>query len=130
MRPSLDPFRFLATAVAAWANQQQQDSIEYLREENRVLREQLKGKRIPNGQHIRMRYLLCGPPVNSEGPEKIGLANFSSPTYKNARRASHAVRRPIVHLQIPSRSAVGKSRASASTQRSASLSEETEVDYV
>ena len=46
MRPSLDPFRFLATVMAGWANQQQQDSIEYLREENRVLREQLKGKRI------------------------------------------------------------------------------------
>lgn len=46
MRPSLDPFRFLVTAIAGWANQQQQDSIEYLREENRVLREQLKGKRI------------------------------------------------------------------------------------
>ena len=46
MRPSLDSFRFLATAIAGWANQQQQDSIEYLREENRVLREQLEGKRI------------------------------------------------------------------------------------
>jgi len=46
MRPSLDPFRFLVTAIAGWANQQRQDSIEYLREENRVLREQLKGKRI------------------------------------------------------------------------------------
>jgi len=37
-------FRFLATAMAGSANQQQQDSIEYLREEKRVLREQLKGK--------------------------------------------------------------------------------------
>jgi transposase InsO family protein len=36
----------LATAIAGWANQQQRDSIEYLREENRVLREPLKGKRI------------------------------------------------------------------------------------
>jgi putative transposase len=46
MRRTLDPFRFLAAAIAGWANQQQQDAIEYLREENRVLREQLKGKRI------------------------------------------------------------------------------------
>jgi len=46
MCSSLNPFRFLATAIAGWANQQQQDSIEYLREENRVLRKQLKGKRI------------------------------------------------------------------------------------
>jgi len=33
-------------AIAGWVNQQQQDSIEYLREENRVLREHLRGKRI------------------------------------------------------------------------------------
>lgn len=46
MRPSLDPFGFLATAIAGWVNQQHQDSIEYLREENRVLREQLKRKRV------------------------------------------------------------------------------------
>jgi hypothetical protein len=36
----LDPFRFLLIAVAGWMNQQQQFAIDYLREENRVLREQ------------------------------------------------------------------------------------------
>jgi len=30
-------------AVAGWMNQQQQDAIDYLREENRILREQLGG---------------------------------------------------------------------------------------
>jgi len=42
----LDPFRFLAGVLAGWTNQQQRHAIEYLREENRVLREQLAGKRI------------------------------------------------------------------------------------
>ena len=42
----LDPFRFLATAVAGWMNQHQLQIIEYLREENRVLREQLGGRRV------------------------------------------------------------------------------------
>jgi hypothetical protein len=37
----LDPFRFVVIAVAGWMNQQQRQTIEYLREENRVLREQL-----------------------------------------------------------------------------------------
>jgi putative transposase len=46
MQRGLDPFRFLAGVLAGWANQQQQLAIEYLREENRVLREQLAGKRI------------------------------------------------------------------------------------
>src|SRR3954449_12042759 len=42
----LDPFRFLLIAVAGWMNQHQQQMIEYLREENRVLREQLGGRRL------------------------------------------------------------------------------------
>ena len=46
MRASLDPFRFLAAAIAGWVNQHQQDAIEYLRKENRVLRQQLGGKRL------------------------------------------------------------------------------------
>src|SRR6516162_5181741 len=42
----LDPFRFLLIAVAGWMNQQQQFAIDYLREENRVLREQLGHRRL------------------------------------------------------------------------------------
>jgi len=40
----LDPFRFLLISMAGWMNQQQQFALEYLREENRILKEQLCGK--------------------------------------------------------------------------------------
>ena len=39
-------WRYLLVAVAGWVNRHQLDMIEYLQEENRVLREHLKGKRI------------------------------------------------------------------------------------
>jgi len=42
----LDPFRFVLVAVAGWMNQRQLQMIDYLREENRVLREQLGGRRV------------------------------------------------------------------------------------
>jgi hypothetical protein len=42
----LDPFRFLLIAVSGWMNHRQLQVIEYLREENRVLREQLGGRRV------------------------------------------------------------------------------------
>src|SRR5580700_184972 len=42
----LDPFRFVLVAVAGWMNQRQLQIIDYLREENRVLREQLGGQRV------------------------------------------------------------------------------------
>jgi len=35
----LDPFRFVLIVVAGWMNQRQLQVIDYLREENRVLRE-------------------------------------------------------------------------------------------
>jgi len=42
----LDPFRFVVIAVSGWMNQRQLQVIDYLREENRVLREQLGGRRL------------------------------------------------------------------------------------
>src|SRR6516162_10100455 len=46
MTRSLDPFRFVLIAVSGWMSQQQLELINYLREESRVLREQLGGKRL------------------------------------------------------------------------------------
>ena len=42
----LDPFRFVLIALAGWMNHRQLQVIEYLREENRVLREQLGEQRL------------------------------------------------------------------------------------
>ena len=42
----LDPFRFVLIAVGGWMNRHQLQIIDYLREENRVLREQLGGRRV------------------------------------------------------------------------------------
>jgi hypothetical protein len=40
------PLRFVLGALAGWVNQQQRDVIDYLQEENRVLREQLGPRRL------------------------------------------------------------------------------------
>jgi|SRR5215472_901602 len=45
MRLALDPLRLLLISLAGWLNQRQQDAPDYLQEENRVLWEQLEGKR-------------------------------------------------------------------------------------
>ena len=45
--PSLShPLEFVLVAVAGWMNQQQRAVIDYLQEENRVLREQLGARRL------------------------------------------------------------------------------------
>src|SRR5215831_18346033 len=46
MQAGLDPFTFLIISIAGWMNQRQQQVIEYLMEENRVLREQIGNRRM------------------------------------------------------------------------------------
>src|SRR5215470_16470027 len=46
MRVAFDPFSFLVTSLAGWMNQHQQHIIEFLMEENRVLREQIGDRRM------------------------------------------------------------------------------------
>src|SRR2546426_5139221 len=64
MVPLSPPLRFLLVALAGWINQQQRDVIDYLREENRVLREQLGHRRVrfTDDQHVRL----------ATKPKKIG----------------------------------------------------------
>ncbi len=46
MMQVLDPYRFVLIAIAGWMNQRQLQVIDYLREENSVLQEQLGGWRM------------------------------------------------------------------------------------
>jgi hypothetical protein len=51
---TLNPFRLLLISLAGWLNRQQQDVIDDLQEENRVLREQLDDRRLRlNDDHRR-----------------------------------------------------------------------------
>jgi putative transposase len=55
MRLAFDPFRLLLISLAGYLNQQQQVVIDYLQEENRVLREQLGGRRLRFNDEQRRR---------------------------------------------------------------------------
>jgi hypothetical protein len=46
MTTDLSPLRLLLVTLAGWVNRHQQQVIEYLVEENGVLRKQLKGRRV------------------------------------------------------------------------------------
>ena len=68
MRLALDPFRLLLISLAGWLNQQQQDIIDYLQEENRVLREQLGDRRLRLNNDQRRRLAVKA--------KKLGLPHF------------------------------------------------------
>jgi hypothetical protein len=59
MRAGLNPFSFLVTSVAGWMNQRQQQVIEYLIEENRILREQIGLRRMRFTDNQRCRLAAC-----------------------------------------------------------------------
>ena len=46
MKAEIYPLQVLLLTVSGWVNRHQQEVIEYLVEENRVLKEQVKGRRL------------------------------------------------------------------------------------
>ena len=60
MRTAFDPFSFLVTSIAGWMNQHQHHVINYLIEENRVLREQIGNRRLRFSDDQRRRLAVKG----------------------------------------------------------------------
>ena len=56
MTPVIQPFHLLVIALAGWLNRHQRAVIDYLIEENRVLKEQIEGQRLQftDDQRIRL----------------------------------------------------------------------------
>ena len=60
MKSVLHPWQLLLLILAGWINHQEQEVIEYLRAENRVLREKLGKKRILLNDDQRRRLAVKG----------------------------------------------------------------------
>jgi len=71
MTKSLDPFRFLLITVSGWMNQQKLQLIDYLREENRVLREQLGQRRLRFNDDQRRRLAAKAKGLGSKLLRKV-----------------------------------------------------------
>ena len=82
MRPTLDPFRLLLISLAGYLNQQQQDVIDYLQEENRVLREQVGSKRLRLNDDQRRRLAVRAKKLGRRVLRELA-------TIVSRRRSSH-----------------------------------------
>jgi hypothetical protein len=60
MTYGIQPFHFLAIALAGWLNRYQQAVIDYLIEEKRILKDQFEGQRhrFTDEQRMRMSHIL------------------------------------------------------------------------
>jgi hypothetical protein len=100
-------------AVAGWMNQQQQDAIDYLREENRILREQLGGRRLR--LHDNQRRRLAGK------AKRLGrkmLAAFATIVTPETLLAWH---RKLIAQKYDGSSRRGPGRASRETSSTISV---------
>ena len=65
------PRRKIRVLLAGWVNRQQQDVIDYLREENRVLRAGLRGKRLRLSDDDRRRLAVKAQALGREALAQI-----------------------------------------------------------
>jgi len=71
MAPVLQPWQLIVSILAGWINEHQQAAIEYLREENRVLKEQLGGKRLRLTDDRRRRLAAKGKALGRRALKEI-----------------------------------------------------------
>ena len=71
MQP-LDPLRFVLIGLAGWVNEQQRDVIDYLQEENRVLRDQLGNKRLRLTDEQRRRLAVKAKKLGRKALSEVG----------------------------------------------------------
>ena len=77
MEPISPALHFLLLVFAGWVNRKQQDQIDYLREENRVLLEQLRGKRLRLTDDQRRRLAVKGKALGRQNLKD--LAGIATP---------------------------------------------------
>jgi len=85
----LGPFRFVLVGIAGWVNQCQLQVIDYLREENRVLRDQRCGwasaKKCTTAVRMVLRFLIaggCHPEGNLRGSWNLLEANAEQGAFR------------------------------------------------
>lgn len=105
----LDPFRFLLVAVSGWMNQRQLQVIDYIREENRVLRAQLGGRRLRLDDNQRRRLAVraevlgrrvLGEIASVVTPETLLAWHRKPIAQKNDGTAQRAAGRPRIAGEI------------------------------
>ena len=74
---TIQPWQFLVMTLAGWINRRQQDVIDYLVEENRILKGQLRGKRLRLSDDERRRLAVKGKALGRSVLEKV--ANMVTP---------------------------------------------------
>jgi putative transposase len=78
MKKVFNPFHFVLIAVAGWMNHRQYQLIDYLRAENRVLREQLGERRLRFNDDQRRRLAVRAKPLGQRLEEEAPIVTWET----------------------------------------------------
>ena len=78
---TIHPWQLFVVTVAGWIKQHQQDAIDYLVEENRVLKGQLRGRRLRLTDDERRRLAVKGKALGRSTLKKVASI-ASCPKYR------------------------------------------------
>ncbi len=82
MSRAVHPWQLLIVAVAGWINRDQQAVIDYLVEENRVLKGQLRGRRLRLTDDERRRLAVKGKALGRKLLEEVaGIVTLDTKTW-------------------------------------------------
>ncbi len=103
MNRAFQPWEFVIVAVAGWINLHQQAVIDYMMEENRVFKAQLRGKRLRLTDDERRRLAVKGKLLGRRILARLASHTKRGASSAHARLAArgYAVKRPLP-LQWPS----------------------------
>ena len=83
MKRVFNPFHFVLIALAGWMNHRRYQLIDYLREENRVLREQLGERRLRFNDDQRRRLAIRAKPLGQRLKEETPIVTWEAYDYEH-----------------------------------------------
>ena len=86
MGRTLNPLQFVLVGMAGWMNQSQQEVIEYLQEENRVLREQTGKRRLQFSDDQRRRLAVKAKILGRKTLAELDTLVMPASTYRSRIR--------------------------------------------
>ena len=81
MAAMLQPWKILVAAFAGWIRREQDAVIEYLREENRVLKQQLGRKRLRLTDDQRRRLAVRGKAIGRRALTEVRRSSLPTPSF-------------------------------------------------
>ena len=101
---TVHPWQLLLVALAGWLNCQQQDIIDYLALENRILKRQLRGRRLRLTDDERRRLAVKGKALGRRVLQQLATMSRAgpSPTFSRRTASSPPTSEGKEHLGEPS----------------------------